>query len=125
VTPEAASGLKPSELAEQTINLAGSGKWIALTSGTRSAVSAAETARMTAQIAGAAAAVIRRWQPVMALVEGGTTSRAVLDRTGYDQFEVHAELAGGVVALQACGDPGGPLFVVKPGSYDWPEICFH
>jgi uncharacterized protein YgbK (DUF1537 family) len=124
VAPEPASDLNPSDLAEQTMHLEATSGRLALTSGTRAALTAAGTARMTAQIAEAAAAVILRWQPAIVFVEGGATSRAVLDRTGHDQFRVYAELAAGVVALQAWDNPGGTLFVVKPGSYDWPEICY-
>jgi uncharacterized protein YgbK (DUF1537 family) len=52
------------------------------------------------------------------LIEGGSTAAAVFARFEWREFDVLGEFAVGVVALRP---PGGPVVVVKPGSYPWPD----
>jgi D-threonate/D-erythronate kinase len=52
--------------------------------------------------------------------EGGATARAMSTALGWTRFAVRQQLAGGVVELQPLSD-GAPAFILKVGSYDWPE----
>jgi uncharacterized protein YgbK (DUF1537 family) len=56
----------------------------------------------------------------MICAEGGATAAAVARALGWTRFAVGRELAGGVVELQPVMD-GAPQFIIKVGSYDWPE----
>ena len=51
-------------------------------------------------------------------VEGGTTARAFIDRCGWTRLQALPQSPTGVGALLPTG---GPLILVKPGSYPWPE----
>jgi uncharacterized protein YgbK (DUF1537 family) len=68
----------------------------------------------------AAAAVIAQAEPDSVWVEGGSTAAALALQLGWDSFEVISELAPGVVELQPDAAPA-VRFVLKPGSYRWPE----
>jgi len=67
---------------------------------------------------------IERVKPDVLLAEGGATARAVSEQAGWLEFSIAGELAPGVVALRPTSDRAAPLFVVKPGSYPWPDACF-
>lgn len=54
-------------------------------------------------------------------LEGGATAMAFIRRQGWTRFEVVPRDLPGVAFLQP---PGGPLLIVKPGSYPWPPGCF-
>ena len=50
------------------------------------------------------------------VIEGGATAWATLSALGWSQLNVNAQLAPGVVRLQAAC---GTLVTLKPGSYPW------
>ena len=51
-------------------------------------------------------------------VEGGETARAFIDLCGWTRLQALPQSPSGVGAFLS---PGGPLILVKPGSYPWPE----
>ena len=55
------------------------------------------------------------------IIEGGATAWATLQVLGWTQFEIIAQLAPGVVQMQAAN---GTLVTLKPGSYPWGNIIF-
>jgi uncharacterized protein YgbK (DUF1537 family) len=61
--------------------------------------------------------------PAWLLLEGGATARAVIDRCGWRSFRALGELAPGIVGLAIVG-ASGPLLVIKPGSYPWPNAVW-
>lgn len=84
---------------------------------------------LLAALGAAGREVIRRAGPGIVFVEGGATAGALLDRLGWDRFEVTRELGPGVVGLRADGSElassrGAVEIVVKPGSYPWPAGVF-
>jgi uncharacterized protein YgbK (DUF1537 family) len=52
--------------------------------------------------------------------EGGATAAAVARAMSWGRFQVTRQIAGGVVEMQPMV-PGAPAFIIKVGSYDWPE----
>jgi uncharacterized protein YgbK (DUF1537 family) len=61
-----------------------------------------------------------RAQPTTLLAEGGATAAAIAEQMGWQQFDVVAEAPAGVGVLRPRGKYA-PLFLIKPGSYEWPE----
>lgn len=55
-------------------------------------------------------------------MEGGETARAVLNKTNNTHLTITSVLADGVVKLRS--KDHGIHFVVKPGSYPWPDVIF-
>lgn len=53
-------------------------------------------------------------------VEGGATASAVVRKLGLQRFEARVSPGPGVGALRPVGR-SGPLFLIKPGSYPWPD----
>ena len=53
-------------------------------------------------------------------LEGGATASAVLRELGLGRFSAQPSPGPGVGALLPVGRPG-PLFLIKPGSYPWPD----
>lgn len=53
-------------------------------------------------------------------VEGGATAASLARRLGWTRLSVCQQWAGGVVELAPLSQ-GSPRFVLKVGSYDWPE----
>jgi uncharacterized protein YgbK (DUF1537 family) len=53
-------------------------------------------------------------------IEGGATASALIRRLGWETLDVVEELAPGVVSLRRPG-LAGPVLVLKPGSYSWPD----
>jgi hypothetical protein len=68
--------------------------------------------------------VLAACRPSQVWIEGGGTASAVLRDLGHQRLVTVANAADGVVALRAA-DEASPLFLVKPGSYPWPEIGQH
>jgi len=76
---------------------------------------------LPARLAEVTAAVLDRWADGLHLyVAGGTTASVVVRRLGWYALRVTGELAHGVVSL-AAGGADGPIIIVKPGGYRWPE----
>jgi D-threonate/D-erythronate kinase len=65
--------------------------------------------------------VLADCRPSQVWIEGGGTASAVLRDLGHRRLVAVGNAADGVVALRAAGD-ASPLYLVKPGSYPWPEI---
>lgn len=68
--------------------------------------------------------VLAACRPSQVWIEGGGTASAVLRVLGHQRLVAVANAADGVVALRAAGE-ASPLYLVKPGSYPWPEIGTH
>ena len=81
------------------------------------------TAMITERFADAAAIAIQDESIARVLVEGGNTATAVVQRLGYTQFRARLSPGAGVGALCPV-DRSGVMFLVKPGSYVWPESVF-
>ena len=54
------------------------------------------------------------------LIEGGATGRDILDRLGWQRFDVIGEYGPGIVKMQVLGHQD-QIVTLKPGSYPWPE----
>lgn len=72
------------------------------------------------RLAQAAESTIKRSNVSRVFLEGGSTAAALVRKLGISRFNVEASPGVGVGALRAIGRDG-PLFLVKPGSYPWPE----
>jgi uncharacterized protein YgbK (DUF1537 family) len=55
------------------------------------------------------------------LAEGGATAAAIAEQLGWTRFRVVQSAPAGVGVLQPLAPSGGPLFLIKPGSYTWPD----
>jgi hypothetical protein len=75
--------------------------------------------RLAASVVGAL-----QFVPVSAMcAEGGGTAAAVGKAMRWSRLEVVRQLAGGVVQLQPLAQ-NAPAFIVKVGSYDWPDAVW-
>jgi uncharacterized protein YgbK (DUF1537 family) len=79
-----------------------------------------EPTRLAPSLASAVAIALHHARPAMICAEGGATAAAVARALGWTRFAVGRELAGGVVELLPVAG-GAPRFIIKVGSYDWPE----
>jgi len=68
----------------------------------------------------AVAAAVRQAKPSVICAEGGATAAALARALDWRRFNVMRQLAGGVVELRPIA-AAAPAFVIKVGSYDWPE----
>jgi uncharacterized protein YgbK (DUF1537 family) len=82
-----------------------------------------DPARLAQTLASATAAALRRARPAKICAEGGATAAAVARALGWTRFNVGRELAGGVVELRPVAEHA-PRFIIKVGSYDWPEAVW-
>jgi uncharacterized protein YgbK (DUF1537 family) len=55
------------------------------------------------------------------LVEGGATAAALARRLAWNRFRVVQSAPAGVGVLQPLESAPAPTFLIKPGSYAWPE----
>jgi uncharacterized protein YgbK (DUF1537 family) len=81
------------------------------------------TAMLTERFAEAAALVVQDQSVGRVLVEGGNTATAVVQRLGFAQFRARLSPGPGVGALCPMRR-STVMFLVKPGSYVWPESVF-
>jgi uncharacterized protein YgbK (DUF1537 family) len=81
---------------------------------------ASRSADFLEQLTAAAVAVIDAARPDVVCVEGGSTAASLARRLGWDGFAVEGEAATGVSILVPDAAPQ-MRFVVKPGSYLWPQ----
>jgi D-threonate/D-erythronate kinase len=56
-------------------------------------------------------------------LEGGATAAAVVQQLGFQRFHAQTSPGAGVGALLPAGQER-PLFLIKPGSYPWPEAVW-
>lgn len=80
--------------------------------------------RLTGILAELAGVLVRRMPIGALLLEGGATASGVCRRMAWNQFEVVAELAPGVVSLAPQSNEPAPVLIVKPGSYPWPAFVW-
>jgi uncharacterized protein YgbK (DUF1537 family) len=73
--------------------------------------------RLMGTLANAVKTVMSRVRLDALMVEGGATAASVCNVMGWRRLDVTGELTAGVVALRA----GSQQFVIKPGSYRWPD----
>jgi uncharacterized protein YgbK (DUF1537 family) len=57
------------------------------------------------------------------LLEGGATAAAILYQLRWTRLTVATCLARGLAGLRPVVS-AGPLVVIKPGTYDWPDDIF-
>ena len=75
------------------------------------------------RLAKAVKLVVNATRPDRILLEGGATAEAVMAAMNLRRFKVEPSPGGGVGALRPRGRRG-PLFLIKPGSYPWPETVW-
>jgi len=76
-----------------------------------------ELARLAAWVA-----ALMEATPVAAVfAEGGATATAIAAQLNWTRFRVVQTAPAGVGVLQPLAASGAPLFVIKPGSYAWPD----
>jgi len=72
----------------------------------------------------AAAELIRQANPATILAEGGATAAALARHLGWSRLATVATAAEGVGVLRPLNAETNAMLVVKPGSYDWPEVIW-
>lgn len=55
------------------------------------------------------------------LAEGGATAAAIAQRLAWTRFQVVQSAPAGVGVLEPIDAIAGPAFLIKPGSYPWPD----
>ncbi len=58
---------------------------------------------------------------VSILAEGGATAAAIAERLAWTRFRIVQSAPAGVGVLEPIDGMTGPTFLIKPGSYPWPE----
>jgi uncharacterized protein YgbK (DUF1537 family) len=79
--------------------------------------------RLVVSLTGAAEQIISKGRLQRVCAEGGATATALMRRMGWSRFVVSHLWADGVVSLRPDGTRDLE-FVVKVGSYDWPEAIW-
>jgi uncharacterized protein YgbK (DUF1537 family) len=75
---------------------------------------------LTDRLAQAVELTLERCVAARVFLEGGATAAAVVGQLGIQRFRAQPSPGPGVGALEPVGQEG-PLFLIKPGSYPWPE----
>jgi uncharacterized protein YgbK (DUF1537 family) len=75
---------------------------------------------LSERLAQAVELVLEQATPSSIFLEGGATAAAVVQQLGLHRFQVERSPGPGVGSLRPLG-ADGPLFLIKPGSYPWPE----
>lgn len=60
--------------------------------------------------------LVAQREPQQLIIEGGASAFATLQRLGWNELEMVAQLAPGVIKTKA---PNGTFVIMKPGSYPW------
>lgn len=84
---------------------------------------AAESVVLLDRLAQAVKLLMKATRPGRVLLEGGATAEAVMAKMNLRRFTVESSPGPGVGALRPQGQRG-PLFLIKPGSYPWPEAIW-
>ena len=63
--------------------------------------------------------LVAQRQPQQLIIEGGASAFATLQRLGWNELEMVAQLAPGVIKTKA---PNGTFVIMKPGSYAWGSL---
>jgi uncharacterized protein YgbK (DUF1537 family) len=90
--------------------------------GSERRMSPAAGQRLGRRLVAVAAEAVARARPGCVCVEGGATAALLLEALGFRRLAVACEFATGVTGVRPVGRRG-PLLVLKPGSYAWPD-CF-
>jgi len=77
-------------------------------------------AMLTDRLAQAVELTLEQCVAARVFLEGGATAAAVVGQLGIQRFRAQPSPGPGVGALEPVGQEG-PLFLIKPGSYPWPE----
>ena len=77
-------------------------------------------AMLTDRLAQAVGLTLDQTAVARLFLEGGATAAAVVAELGLQRFHAQTSPGSGVGALQPV-DREGPLFLIKPGSYAWPD----
>jgi hypothetical protein len=77
-----------------------------------------------ARLADLVAGLVRQARVATLLAEGGATATAVAERLGWARFAVTETAPAGVGVLSPLGAGNAPRFLIKPGSYPWPEAIW-
>ncbi len=80
-------------------------------------------AMLTGRLSQAVELVLEQRAAARVLLEGGATAAAVVGQLGLERFRAQPSPGPGVGALQPA-DRERPLFLIKPGSYPWPEAVW-
>jgi D-threonate/D-erythronate kinase len=80
-------------------------------------------AMLTDRLAQAVDLTLEQSVPACVFLEGGATAAAVVGQLGLERFHAQPSPGPGVGALQPVGQES-PLFLIKPGSYPWPEAVW-
>jgi len=81
------------------------------------------TAMLTDRLSQAVEIILDQCAAARVFLEGGATAAAVVRHLGLERFHAQQSPGPGVGALQPVGLKG-PLFLIKPGSYPWPEAVW-
>jgi uncharacterized protein YgbK (DUF1537 family) len=81
------------------------------------------SAMLTNRLSQAVELTLEQCDVARVFVEGGATAAAVVRQLGLERFRAQTSPGPGVGALQPVGQEG-PLFLIKPGSYPWPEAVW-
>jgi len=84
----------------------------------RSDLLSAQPETLSKRLAEVVALTFRMTEVDRLLLEGGATARAVIDTMGWSRFETVGAIEGLSWLRPA---EGGPVLLIKPGSYDWPD----
>ena len=63
--------------------------------------------------------LVAQRQPLQLIIEGGASAFATLQRLGWSELEMVAQLAPGIIKTKA---PNGTFVIMKPGSYPWGSL---
>lgn len=80
-------------------------------------------AMLTGRLAQAVELTLEQCAPARVFLEGGATAAAVVGQLGLERFCAQPSPGPGVGALLPVGRES-PLFLIKPGSYPWPEAVW-
>ena len=80
-------------------------------------------AMLTNRLSQAVELTLEQCAATRVFLEGGATAASVVGQLGLERFRAQPSPGPGVGALQPVGREG-PLFLIKPGSYPWPEVVW-
>lgn len=84
-------------------------------------VIALDSRSQLARLAAWVAALMEATPVATILAEGGATAAAIAEQLGWKRFRVVQTAPAGVGVLQPLDCSGAPVFLIKPGSYAWPD----
>jgi uncharacterized protein YgbK (DUF1537 family) len=79
---------------------------------------------LTERLAQAVELTLQEVPAARVFLEGGATASAIVRQLGLDRFHAQTSPGPGVGALRPV-EQEGPIFLIKPGSYSWPEAVWN